>query len=603
MTKVLDYNSARKKAEVQTWQETVQPCEHTLSLHQDPVSAFAAARSALKKCQECEMGDNLWLCMGCGYVGCGRRQFDGSGGNGHAAKHAQSQGHVVSLKLGTISPEGSADIFCYTCDEMRSDPHLSQHLALFDIHVEQAERTTKSMAELQLEQNMKWSFSMATEDGREYAPAGGLGLVNLGNSCYLASVMQVCCGLAAFKQAFSDKSHFIQCSRDPGTCLLCQLTKLQLQFNQDTSKQAVAPWMFKAAISSGHADFASAQQQDAAEFLAYLLKVIQRNDAASPSAETFSLGMQQRISCTCGAERIQSESSQALQLELAPCIFAAEDPLDPHISLEKCIQLSFQPDIIDIKCSECQAASMSKELYMTKLPRVLALPLSRYVVENWVPKKLDLPIAVPPTIDLSPYVRPARPDTKSTPTEESSVIPADVDEMVLQQLMSMGFAQPKCVKALQATGNAGPEMAMNWLFEHMDDPVDELNPNEVPADLMDVLVSAGFSPEASKAALLATDMDVERAFDYILSHQDGTPAAASTVDNEDLLNTMYDLTAFISHKGPSIHCGHYVAYRKHPSHGRWILCNDDRLALVPDEEALLLAASTAYIFFYTRRSN
>ena len=45
-----------------------------------------------------------------------------------------------------------------------------------------------------------------------------------------------------------------------------------------------------------------------------------------------------------------------------------------------------------------------------------------------------------------------------------------VDPTALEQLMSMGFGEVRCTKALLATGNQGSEIAMNWLFEHMEDP-------------------------------------------------------------------------------------------------------------------------------------
>ena len=40
----------------------------------------------------------------------------------------------------------------------------------------------------------------------------------------------------------------------------------------------------------------------------------------------------------------------------------------------------------------------------------------------------------------------------------------------LGQLEAMGFPTVRCQKALLATGNSDPEAAMNWLFEHMEDP-------------------------------------------------------------------------------------------------------------------------------------
>lgn len=40
----------------------------------------------------------------------------------------------------------------------------------------------------------------------------------------------------------------------------------------------------------------------------------------------------------------------------------------------------------------------------------------------------------------------------------------------LSQLEAMGFPLIRCQKALLATGNSDPEAAMNWLFQHMEDP-------------------------------------------------------------------------------------------------------------------------------------
>ena len=40
----------------------------------------------------------------------------------------------------------------------------------------------------------------------------------------------------------------------------------------------------------------------------------------------------------------------------------------------------------------------------------------------------------------------------------------------MSQLEAMGFPTIRCQKALLATGNSDPEAAMNWLFQHMEDP-------------------------------------------------------------------------------------------------------------------------------------
>lgn len=56
----------------------------------------------------CGLTSNLWLCLVCGALGCGRQQFGGGGGNGHALKHTSETGHAVAVKQGTIEPDGSA---------------------------------------------------------------------------------------------------------------------------------------------------------------------------------------------------------------------------------------------------------------------------------------------------------------------------------------------------------------------------------------------------------------------------------------------------------------------------------------------------------------
>jgi hypothetical protein len=46
--------------------------------------------------------------MTCGSLGCGRKQYGADGGNGHGLQHFEETGHEISVKLGTITPEGTA---------------------------------------------------------------------------------------------------------------------------------------------------------------------------------------------------------------------------------------------------------------------------------------------------------------------------------------------------------------------------------------------------------------------------------------------------------------------------------------------------------------
>jgi ubiquitin carboxyl-terminal hydrolase 5/13 len=65
-----------------------------------------------------------------------------------------------------------------------------------------------------------------------------------------------------------------------------------------------------------------------------------------------------------------------------------------------------------------------------------------------------------------------RPNTK-TPlnnNKESKKQDYDVNPIFLSSLTEMGFPENRAIKALVLTQNISAESAMNWLFEHGDDP-------------------------------------------------------------------------------------------------------------------------------------
>jgi ubiquitin carboxyl-terminal hydrolase 5/13 len=106
---VLTATSSARASEVQAWEEEIEACEHTLLLQQSPDPSVLNNGVVGTQCNACDLKENLWLCLTCGSLGCGRKQYGGvAGGNGHGLAHFESTGHPISVKLGTITPEGSA---------------------------------------------------------------------------------------------------------------------------------------------------------------------------------------------------------------------------------------------------------------------------------------------------------------------------------------------------------------------------------------------------------------------------------------------------------------------------------------------------------------
>ena len=59
------------------------------------------------QCSRCDKTDNLWLNLTDGAILCGRKFWDGSGGNNHAVDHYNETNHPLAVKLGTITPDGA----------------------------------------------------------------------------------------------------------------------------------------------------------------------------------------------------------------------------------------------------------------------------------------------------------------------------------------------------------------------------------------------------------------------------------------------------------------------------------------------------------------
>lgn len=79
-----------------------------------------------------------------------------------------------------------------------------------------------------------------------------------------------------------------------------------------------------------------------------------------------------------------------------------------------------------------------------------------------------------------------------------------VNEEDVAQLMNMGFPESRCRKALVQTGNLGPDMALNWLFEHADDMEDIPMPSADSHIDVSSLVDMGFTERHAREAMKQT---------------------------------------------------------------------------------------------------
>ncbi|KAI9482876.1 MAG: hypothetical protein EXX96DRAFT_599574 [Benjaminiella poitrasii] len=632
---IMNALSSAKQSDVKAWEEVITPCEHTLCLQQEAPKKLES--QALAHCADCEMNENLWLCLTCGYLSCGRKQYDGSGGNNHAIEHYEKTGHGVNVKMGTITPEGTADIYCYSCDDARLDENLAIHLAIWGINVAQQVKTEKSMTELQLEQNLKFDFSMTTEDGKQLEPRFGpgfTGLKNLGNSCYMASVLQSVFHLGAFGQHYDSqlREHALTClEENPANCWSCQLHKIAdgllsgryshpvKQFDQDhgvdSNDGGVTPAMFKRLVGKDHPEFSTMRQQDAFEFFQFFCKMIQQKEHATNKAndptKIFEFEVEQRLECDqCHRVRYQKDKTSSISVGV-PARQTIEGQYE-EVDLYECLDDFVKEEIVEgYQCPHCKEKTTAiRSVKFSTFPDVLVLNPRRFAFIDWVPQKLDIKINFPEgPIQLDKYLgKGQQPGEELLPEEEQTSTEPAFNENDIEQLSAMGFSVNRCKRALLSTGNQGAEAAMNWIFEHMDDPdVDDPLPSSAgnadsgaSPEQINTLQEMGFSEAQAKKALKQTSNDTERALDWLFSHPDDNgeednSAVSTTASPPGDVTPPFDyqIDSFVSHKGTSVHCGHYVSHIHHD--GEWVLFNDNKVAVTPNPPI-----GDAYLYFLRR---
>ena len=601
---IMKANTFSRKEEVKAWEQELTSCEHILLLQQGEPRKMS---QNLGHCSGCDLKENLWLCLECGNLGCGRAQFGGVGGNSHALAHTKESNHGVAVKLGSITPEGTADVYCYTCDDERVDENLAAHLANWGIILSEQQKTEKSLTEMQIEQNLKWEFTMTSEDGKELKPIFGSGLTglkNLGNSCYLASILQCLYDLPSFQKRYYQISDALPVVPDPAQDLETQLRKLgdgllsgryskpdlDIASGEHTPQQkGLAPSMLKHLIGRGHEEFSTMRQQDAFELLQHLFKLITRSQhpaSVGDPTEPFRFTMEQRLQClSCKKVRYTSVEQDNLfidvPLEKLPQTEGEEAKYRP-VSLKECLDNLTGEEVVELTCAACGSKDgYTKRQSFKTFPEVLVINARKMAVVNWVPVKIDVPVIV----DNEPFLLDAyiskgqQADEEALPEEASPTggVPAFVPNAeAVAQLEAMGFPRVRCEKALHATGNADANAAMEWLFAHMEDPDIDTplnlgagagNAGSADPEKIEMLGSMGFSVPQARKALKETGGDVERAVEWLFSHpddqgdfgDDAAPSAQATKTSESAgsseLPARFRLQSIACHKGTSIHAG------------------------------------------------
>jgi len=183
-----------------------------------------------------------------------------------------------------------------------------------------------------------------------------------------------------------------------------------------------------------------------------------------------------------------------------------------------------------------------------------------------------------------------------------------LNTQLIDQLTQMGFSKTRAEHAAAKVKTKSAEVAAEWLIQHMDDESLDIPLSAPKSDGGDVdesivanMLEMGLERARCVKALKITNNNMERAIEWVFSHMDEPleedKPAPKNDDKKDIENEKFEgkyrLMAFITHIGKSTQSGHYVTHIN--SNGKWIIFNDSSVAESQDPPREL-----AYIYFYER---
>lgn len=386
--------------------------------------AVKLARTRNKKTFKCEKCDHLGLvrvCLNCPFIGCQK----------HIKEHSKEEGkkqHNLS-----VDTSGEGMVYCSECDDYVVDD------------------TFEAMTKAITNGGGAGSGSGGSGSGGigggnvnklpkvkgmgilpPYQATTGLrGFCNMGATCFMSVVLQVLIHNPLVRNFFLSGGHERnQCQRE--YCIACCIDDMFVEFFKSNSVVGYGPTQLLVASWKQKRALAGASEQDAHEFLQFVLdefhqshfesmvlsKVENGQDHNTPGSEvidmscgcvahrTFCGELESRITCkVCGNVTRTVDPMMDLSLEVKN-IKNSTSSKKGIVKLEDCLDKFTSTERLDAMyhCKTCmKRQSVDKQLKMKRLPFVLSIQLKRFEHTTVQGTKIETPVQFPLFLDMSRY--------------------------------------------------------------------------------------------------------------------------------------------------------------------------------------------------------
>uniref|UniRef100_A0A665W945 Ubiquitin carboxyl-terminal hydrolase n=1 Tax=Echeneis naucrates TaxID=173247 RepID=A0A665W945_ECHNA len=266
-------------------------------------------------CSVCRSNKSPWICLTCLMVHCGRYV------NGHAKKHfEETQVLGISQKKGEKQEKEKShhsvcmdcsnySVFCYRCDEFVVNDTKPGQVQKVREHLQSLE-TSALMGDRQRKRKLQENTApdsklLKDNDG---VALGATGLRNLGNTCFMNAILQSLSNIEQFSCYFKElpavalrsgktagrRMYHTRSQGDNSVSLVEEFRKTLCSLWQG-SQTAFSPDSLFYAIWKIMPSFRGYQQQDAHEFMRYLLDHLHRELQYSCNGASFQVSPQDGV--------------------------------------------------------------------------------------------------------------------------------------------------------------------------------------------------------------------------------------------------------------------------------------------------------------------